>query len=76
MSKRKRAKRHIPREVLEALFERAGGLCETCQQPPDFRGLAPHHIIFKSHGGTDDLENLLASCGKHHSAKHGIREVP
>ena len=66
----------IPRETLEALWRRADGVCEECHHPPrDFRGLEPHHIIFKSHGGTDDLENLLALDGKCHAAKHGIKEA-
>jgi 5-methylcytosine-specific restriction endonuclease McrA len=36
-----------------------------CRNPMcgDRNGLHPHHIIFKSHGGADTMENLITLCG-------------
>lgn len=30
--------------------------CQSCGELPDFRGLAKHHKIFRSHGGSDTME--------------------
>lgn len=51
------------------------GRCQECGGLPDWRGLAKHHIVFRSHGGGDEKENIMWLCGKCHSKKHGIREV-
>lgn len=61
-------------KVKKLLYERAGGLCEKCGQPPDWRGLHPHEKAFRSQGGRLTLENSQMLCGKCHSAEHGIRE--
>lgn len=29
-----------------------------------------HHVIYKSHGGTDEPENLIPLCFLHHSWHH------
>ena len=50
------------------------GRCENCHQLPDWRGLAKHHKIFRSHNGGDDRSNIEWLCGKCHSLKHGIKE--
>ena len=34
--------------------------------------LGPHHIIFRSQGGGDTEENLIALCKTHHDQAHGI----
>lgn len=65
----------ISKETLGELKRRAGGLCEICKRPPDFRGLSPHHIKPRSLGGSDDMDNLILVCGRDHSKKHGIREA-
>lgn len=46
------------------VFERAGGICEYCCTPTEFStdDFAVEHIIPKSRGGTDDVENLAWSC--------------
>lgn len=51
------------------------GLCQLCGKLPDFRGLQKHHIVFRSHQGQDDYDNIKWICGRCHSAKHGIKEV-
>ena len=50
------------------------GLCQSCRQKPDFRGLAKHHKAFRSQGGNDDTSNLIWVCGKCHAQFHGIKE--
>ncbi len=45
--------------------ERAGDRCEYCQLPQSDSPLAAlhfEHIIPKSHGGSDDLDNLALAC--------------
>ena len=51
------------------------GLCQICGQPPDSRGLAPHHDKKRSHGGDEDPKNIKWACGKCHSGTEGIKEV-
>lgn len=52
-----------------------GGLCELCNSPPDWRGLAPHEEPFRSHGGKVSLKDSKMVCGKCSSKEHGIHEV-
>ena len=35
----------------------------------------PHHIIYKSQGGKDTIENLIGLCRKHHNQGH-FKEKP
>jgi 5-methylcytosine-specific restriction endonuclease McrA len=42
-------------------------LCEHCGKVAG----AIHHIIFKSQGGTDDIENLIALHIECHDISHG-----
>ena len=67
--------RNLNRELEEKLKERCRGLCEICGRRPDWRGLHAHHIVFRSHGGKDTLENLKMLCGRYHSKEHGIKEA-
>ncbi len=58
--------------VLSKIKPPADGKCEQCHQLPDFRGLAKHHKVFRSHCGSDDRTNLIWLCGKCHDKTHGI----
>ncbi len=51
-------------ELRLALSEQANGRCEYCQCPEAFspQTFSVEHIIPKSKGGTDDVENLAFSC--------------
>ena len=40
--------------------------CEQCGK----KSVDIHHIIFKSQGGTDEIENLIALCRKCHNMAH------
>jgi 5-methylcytosine-specific restriction endonuclease McrA len=45
--------------------ERAGNRCEYCllhQADSPLAALHVEHVVPKSHGGTDDLENLALAC--------------
>ena len=33
--------------------------------------LGPHHIVFRSQGGGDTLDNLIQLCRRHHEWAHG-----
>lgn len=62
----------------DRIVERSSGYCECCGRCPDWRGIQVHHLRPKGMGGTmriyEDSE-LIALCGKCHSAMHHIREV-
>lgn len=34
------------------------------------QGLQMHHIIYRSHGGSDEDDNLICLCWRHHAAVH------
>lgn len=45
--------------------------CEACMK--EFKinnGLEIHHIVFRSHGGSDDISNCISLCVKHHNMIH------
>ncbi len=68
----------IPAKQRQRIKDRAGGLCEKCRGPGDWRGLSINHNPPTRMGGTkhvytdDQLEVLCYPC---HSAFHGIKEV-
>ena len=47
--------------------------CEVCGKSGrvDRGGFDLHHIIFRSHGGSDEVENICCLCRKCHDAAHG-----
>jgi hypothetical protein len=49
----------------EAVFSRAGGVCEYCQLPEEFSPVARlqiEHVLPLKHGGTSDFDNLALAC--------------
>ncbi len=48
--------------------------CEICGKigRVDRGGFDLHHIIARSHGGSNDIENIILLCRKCHNAAHGI----
>ena len=48
--------------------------CEVCGKIGriDHGGFDCHHIIARSHGGSDEIENICLLCRKCHNAAHGI----
>lgn len=41
--------------------------CQVCGRP----ATSLHHIIFRSQGGKNDVENLVSLCTEHHIGKEG-----
>lgn len=60
----------LPQAVSRAVYNRDGWHCRHCNKNSE---LHPHHVIFKSAGGPDDLNNLLTLCAKCHDDVHGGR---
>jgi len=48
-------------------FVRDGWKCRNCGSRND---LHQHHIEYRSHGGSDELDNLVTLCWKCHRAVH------
>jgi 5-methylcytosine-specific restriction endonuclease McrA len=49
------------------VFERDRWKCRHCNSRD---GLHPHHVIYQSHSGPDELNNLLTLCWQCHRAHH------
>lgn len=47
----------------------------TCQSCGVFTQNDPHHIIFRSQGGSDTEENLITLCVRCHAKAHGVKLV-
>lgn len=60
-------KQGIPPSARRAVFERDGWKCRKCGNR---QTLDPHHIIYRSHGGTDTMGNLITLCRRDHDAIH------
>lgn len=55
------------RKLMIKAWEKDKGLCQECGV---YTEESPHHIIFKSQGGSDTMENLILLCQKCHWKKH------
>ena len=72
-NKEKRAKRFVPKAVLNAVEERSGGYCERMFGPhrcPETALNQPHHIKTRARGGKHELSNLIALCFECHNWVH------
>ena len=54
----------VPKAVREEALRRAGGKCERCDGT---NRLAMHHIMPRSEGGGDNVENLAVLCRRCHN---------
>ena len=62
--------RHMPRRPTDAIASRDGWRCTApgCTS----REIEVHHIVYRSHGGSDDPSNLTSLCPFHHRmGEHG-----
>lgn len=57
------------------IHDRDGHRCVICGSPVD-DGVKFHHVIFKSHGGDDSMENGVTLCNCCHTAVHGRVNCP
>lgn len=46
--------------------------CRGCSQPYS----EVHHIVYRSHGGPDTLENLICLCSACHDRAHSVAKPP
>jgi 5-methylcytosine-specific restriction endonuclease McrA len=58
-------------ELYQAVYERDQGRCVNCSRHVE-PGTIPHHILFKSQGGGDEMDNLQTLCQICHGRAHGI----
>lgn len=61
----------IGKQTKEAVARRSGGKCEVKGRYCTVDANDIHHIIFKSMGGTNELENLKHTCIPCHQDIHG-----
>jgi 5-methylcytosine-specific restriction endonuclease McrA len=57
----------LPHDLSTACFVRDGWRCRHCRRWED---LHPHHMVYKSQGGADTLENLICLCFRCHTMHH------
>lgn len=58
-----------------AVLERDEYTCQDPDCPGGFPLDPPHHIIFKSQGGEDTMENLITYCRHCHGKRHGLNYI-
>ena len=69
MKKVKRLSRSILLKLFEKVHERDNYTCQICGK--EKYGLDyPHHVLFKSRGGSDTNENLITLCMECHRKVH------
>ena len=56
-------------DLYNDVYKRDGECCVECHKWIE-PGTIPHHIVKKSQGGEDTLENLQMLCMEHHSKHH------
>jgi 5-methylcytosine-specific restriction endonuclease McrA len=54
------------RQATAFVRKRDGGTCRVCRKP----GSQAHHIVYRSHGGTDEPSNLILTCHECHRLIH------
>lgn len=54
--------------VRKNVYRRDGFACALCG---DNRNLQIHHVVMRSHGGTDYEHNLITLCWRCHAVVHG-----
>jgi len=59
----------ITEKQKKELIEERAGICEVPSCSNIYK-LCIHHIIRKNKGGTDNKENLMVLCEKHHKLYH------
>lgn len=71
-----RLKGKARQELFEKVWERDERTCQGKSCPGTYQlDSAPHHIIFRSHGGPDTMENLITLCLHCHAKEHRINLI-
>ena len=55
------------KKLQHAVLERDNFRCQECFR---YTLAPPHHVIFRSHGGSDTMENMITLCIGCHDEKH------
>lgn len=63
----RRLRKRIPDEGRAAVLERDGYRCAECGSEDNIQ---IHHIIYRSKGGADTIDNLKCLCAECHYKKH------
>lgn len=61
----------IPEETRRQVYERAKARCEYCGK----RGQEIHHIVYRSDGGDNHINNLILLCRKCHDIVRILKEI-
>lgn len=67
--KQVRLKGKAMQELVKAVYERDNHRCVNCGKWVE-DGVKPHHVCYKSHGGSDTLDNMVLLCPSCHYAVH------
>ena len=54
-------------KLQHAVLERDNFKCQECGR---YTLAPPHHVVFRSSGGSDTMENMVLLCIKCHAEKH------
>src|SRR5690625_690228 len=71
---RKKVQRNFTEKVKREIFERDNYCCVKCSRSWGLESV-PHHIIFKSQGGTGEKRNGATVCLDCHYLAHTKRKV-
>lgn len=63
---KRRAEDMAWRQAVATVRKRDGGRCRACGQP----GTHAHHLVYRSHGGSDEPRNLIWTCAACHRLIH------
>ena len=73
---RHHSRKRRTRRIVAALIERDGDLCAYCRQPFDEeRPATVDHVVPRSRGGSNELDNLVAACRPCNQAKGAMSAV-
>ena len=56
-------------DLVKEVVERDRHCCVVCRRWVE-DGVKPHHVCYKSHGGSDTLDNMVVLCNDCHYAVH------
>lgn len=73
MNNRKKASRNFTKETVVEIYERDNYSCVRCGS--NRLDSNPHHIIFKSQGGTGEKRNGATVCMDCHRLAHSKRKI-
>lgn len=73
-SNRKKIQRNFTQKTIKEIFERDNYECVRCSRSWGLESV-PHHIIFKSQGGTGEKRNGATVCLECHRLAHSKRDI-